>query len=276
MPTPRLSSPFDDAPLDEIALANAPLEMVVAQLRYGQLAALTGDDGQARAERVASRLQGMFPFFKREPGFQLVVQVAAGKQEIEKQPTSAQTWRLLSADRAIQLSFGPTFISLGTRDYPGRTAFCSLLQEVLGHIAEVFQPPMIDRVGLRYINRVTVPEVLSDLGRFVHSEVLGTAGVSLPPGVAIAHSLAETLFVNDSQGLKATWGKIPAGGQIDPNMPPSSQESWLLDLDAFTRAPAPYDAVKITGQTRNLADLAYRCFRWAVRQEFLDRFQDPA
>jgi len=50
---------------------------------------------------------------------------------------------------------------------------------------------------------------------------------------------------------------------------------WCLDIDAATHKPVPWTEPNIMDETAELAELAHRMFRWAIKPEFIQTFGAP-
>lgn len=90
---------------------------------------------------------------------------------------------------------------------------------------------------------------------------------------SIVHSLSETMFESSGARLMARWGCLPPEGTIDPAaLEPVAEPSWILDLDMFSTAAVPFAIDPVVEEARRYAERIYTVFRWAVTDEFLQRF----
>ena len=48
--------------------------------------------------------------------------------------------------------------------------------------------------------------------------------------------------------------------------------SWVLDIDSYVEKRMPFTPDEVTENIRDLADRAYRMFRWVVNPEFIEYF----
>ncbi len=268
-----LSSPFGDEEVEDVFLPDAPLARVVAQIRYPRLSVLATDDAGANA--IAAALRDTYPLLNEAQE----VSVTITPEGVSQAPGGGRLWQLRSVDLDWQVSFGPEFVSLDTSAYTSRENFTARLEAVLTCFADKIAPPFAERIGVRYINRVENATV-DELKELVRPEVLGGLAVPMHT-VTMAHSLSEALYnlrpdilkggaVMD--GLQARWGVLPPGAVLDPTLPPVPTSSWVLDLDSFRVGKADFAADAIAGEVRNLAERAYRYFRWVVTPTFLTRF----
>jgi uncharacterized protein (TIGR04255 family) len=129
---------------------------------------------------------------------------------------------------------------------------------------------LIDRVGVRYIDRITGAAV-EDIARLVRAEVRGISGTAAASHAI--HALSESMFELSGARVLARWGRLPPGTTVDPAaIEPSHEESWILDLDMFSTAPFPFEVDRVVADARNFAERIYTIFRWAVTDEFLRRY----
>ena len=261
-----LSSPFGQEHVDDVPLTSSPLARVLAQVRFPRLSALVSGDEVAHG--VAAAMRADYPILHDERE----VAVTITPEGVTQAPGSARIWHLRNADDNWQVSFGDTFLAIDTSAYSSRNNFSVRLETAWRCFADVVQPPFTERVGVRYINRMTDPERIHELSALVRPEVLGGLAVPLH-GVWLDHSISEALYhLGDLDGLQARWGLLPSGAVLDPTLPPVSERSWVLDIDSFRVGRGSIDPPDVAAQGRELGERAYRYFRWVVTPEFLKRF----
>lgn len=175
-----------------------------------------------------------------------------------------------------RLSLAPSALTLETMRYTSREKFLGQFQLLIDALAATIQPSLATRVGFRYVNRIDSQADVDDLGNLVEPELLGLSSATLRNGVEMAVSQAQC---RTAEGLLlARWGLLPAGATHDPDMaPPSSVQSWFLDIDSFTTSGLPEDgftASPLIEKMNTMADRAYAFFRWSVKPRFLERFKE--
>lgn len=267
-----LSSPFGSEPIEEVPLDRPPLVRVLAQVRFPSLSVLSiGDD---TANRVALELSQDYPVFNK--GQDVVVTITP--QGVQQQPGGGRTWQLQDHDGKWQVTFAPNFVAVHTSAYASRNDFVARLNQVVSAFASAAGPPRTERIGVRYINRLEEGDLI-DLPTLVRPEMLG--GLATPHaeyGVKVERALSEVLYhlpsvqagVTDS--LQARWGVLPPGAMIDPTLTGVPTSSWILDMDSFRTGNGAFTSAAVSSAALELADRAYRFFRWVVNGDFLTRF----
>jgi uncharacterized protein (TIGR04255 family) len=264
-----LSTPFGNESLDEIHLASAPLVRVIAQLRYPQLASMA-DDTVAHA--FAKEVSDDYPLLEETREISLLI---AGATISQQEQMTSQVWRLRTADENWLVTLGRNSLSLEALAYAGRRDFCDRLTRLAETFIRKAAPPHFDRLGIRYINRVTDAQVIADLPKLVQPEMMGTAALKLPRNVTIHHSLLEAQFNQDSHSMLVRCGVLPADTTIDPTVPATTLPSWILDIDSAVSGTEVVTIDRISHLTTDLAERAYRFFRYAVNRDFLKLFEAP-
>lgn len=264
-----LSTPFGDEPLAEIHLASAPLVRVIAQLRFPQLASMA-DDTVAHA--FAKKVSGDYPLFEEAREVSLLI---AGATISQQEQMTSQVWRLQTADGNWLVTLGRSSLSLEALAYAGRRDFCDRLVQLADTFISKAAPPRFDRFGIRYINRVTNAETIADLPKLIRSEMMGTATLRLPDDVTIHHSLLEAQFDQGPHTMLVRCGVLPADATIDLAVPATGLPSWILDIDSAISGADVVVADKISSLAADLAERAYRFFRYAVNRDFLKAFEGP-
>ena len=256
------TDPLVAPPPQEVPLTRAPLVRVLAQVRFPPIPGIGNRDSIGSFQK---QIRDTFPVVR--PGKTLAFVVSPfGMMQDSTEPV----WRFLDLSGDWRVSLAPDFLALETTKYTSRSDFFEKFRIVLGALAHL-DPQVIDRIGIRYIDRVVGLE-LSDIAKLVKPEVLGVGG--LPFASASLQSLSETLFAIQDAQLLARWGKLPANATVDPNaLEPIGEPSWILDLDMFSSfPPRPFKMEEILSEARSYSEKLYGMFRWVVTDEFLKRY----
>lgn len=256
--------PLVAPPPEEVPLRDAPLVRVIAQVRFSPILSVQ------KAEFIApfqEAIRSDYPVLRKENAQSLLVGpqgLAAGQKQV--------AWRFADIDGAWRVSLAPEFVALEATAYTSRGDFIGRVKTVLEAAGEHIGPAVVQRLGLRYIDRVT-GEALGDIAKLVRPEMLGIA--STPLSRQARHELSEALLAipGGEKQLLARWGHLPAGGTVDPNaIEPIDERSWILDIDMFSPQQRRFAADELIGDLEGFAERLYTMFRWAVTDEFLRRY----
>ncbi|MGE3166914.1 MAG: TIGR04255 family protein [Planctomycetota bacterium] len=265
MSTPQ--TPLSGPPPAEVPLSTPPLVRVIAQVRFPVIASVEKREFIAPFQEA---IREEYPVLRPEQSRSVVL----GPDGV-RDARATMAWRFHDLGSDWRVALAPDFVALETGRYSSRDDFLARFRSVLAALEEHVDPKVVDRLGVRYIDRVMGPNLL-DLPTLVRPEVSGI--LSTPLSGAARHAFTEQLFVlPDEPGLvTAKWGLVPGRSTVDPAaVEPIEEPSWLLDLDAFqafqgdTRA---FDVDAMVAQSRSFAERIYSIFRWAVTDEFLRRY----
>jgi len=251
------------APLPaEVPLKDAPLVRVIAQLRFPEILSVEQRDFVAPFQEA---IRSRYPVLRQEQT-QGIMLGPAGVTPVKPQIA----WRFSDTAGHWRVSLTPTFLALETTQYASRSDFLARLRAVTEALAEHVEPGQLDRLGVRYIDRITGSAV-DELAKLVRSEVRGISGTIA--ATHAAHALSESVFELADARVLARWGRLPAGATVDPAaIEPAQDKSWILDLDMFSAAPMPFDVDRVVVEAQRYAERIYTIFRWAVTDEFLKRY----
>ena len=260
-------TPLTGPPPPEVPLTDPPLVRVVAQMRFPLIASLE------RREFIGSfqeAIRASYPVLRPEQERSVVL----GTEGIvdTRSPT---LWRFSEARGPWRVTLAPDFLALETTRYTSRDDFMDRWALVLDALKEHFDPQVLDRLGVRYIDRVS-GEHMSDLPRLVRPEVAGILGSALSRDAQ--HALSESVFTlpGGMGQIRARWGLLAPRSTIDPGaLEPVDEPSWILDADAFQSfqpGTRRLDVESVVDQARGFAERIYSVFRWAVTDEFLRRY----
>lgn len=257
-------TPLTGPPPAEVPLTEAPLVRVIAQVRFPLLASIEKRDFIAPFQEA---IRGEYPVLRPEQSRSVVL----GQQSVIDARTS-NVWRFHDTSSEWRVTLTPEFLALETIRYTSRDDFLDRLRRVLEALVVHVNPKVIDRLGLRYIDRVTGGN-LNDLANLVRPEVCGV--LSTPLASFARHSISEAVFeLPENAGHVMTrWGLVPPRGTVDPAaIDPIGEASWLLDVDAFKAETRELNVESTLLKARELSERIYSVFRWAVTDEFLRRY----
>ncbi len=251
------------APLPaEVPLKDAPLVRVIAQLRFPEILSIEQRDFVAPFQEA---IRATYPVLRQEQT-QGVLLGPAGLAPAKPQIA----WRFGDTDGHWRVSLTPEFLALETTKYVSRTDFFGRLKAVATALDEYIDPAQVDRLGVRYIDRITGAAV-DDIAKLVRAEVRGITGTIA--AAHAAHALSESMFEVDDARVLARWGVLPPDKTLDlAAIEPATERSWLLDLDMFSAAPMPFVVDQVVERAQRYAERIYTVFRWAVTDEFLVRY----
>jgi uncharacterized protein (TIGR04255 family) len=258
----EIADPVTLAPVAEVPLPNAPLVRVIAQIRFPLVVAI---EQRSFVAPIQEAMRAHYPQLRQEQIQALLVGrggVAPADQE--------RVWRFSDLTGQWRVTLAPDFLALETTAYTSRAEFFDRLRLVIEVLAKHVEPKVVDRLGVRYIDRIAGAAVgrIADL---VRPEVRGITGTGAD--AHLHHSLTESVFVLDTSRLLARWGRLPAGATVDPSaIEPISDPSWLLDLDMFSAEPLPFSPDTVAATGAEYARRIYTFFRWAVTDDFLRYF----
>ena len=252
--------PFQGMSPDEVRLTRPPLVKVLSQITFP---VITSIEKKEFISPFQEALRHGYPTLLQDNGIEISFGPQGGGFAHKK------IWRMLDKSGKWRVSLGENFLSLETTEYPGRSEFLKAFSSILEKLLTAFQPDMLERIGLRYINRIPF-ENRTHLATLVKPEVLGL--VREEPQPHLQSSLTDTHFaLPDGFGLHGKWGLLSSGQTYDPTvLPPSGQESWILDLDAYVEEKLDFHVQEIGQRLNRLAEFDYRLFRYAVTDTLLE------
>lgn len=260
-----MSATFDPLvapPPMEVPLRNAPLVRVIAQVRFPEILAVEQRDFVAPFQEA---LRATYPVLRQDQTQGLVMGpsgMASTRPQI--------AWRFGDLSGHWGVSLTSSFLALETTKYTSRADFFERLRTVVTALDDHLEPKLLDRLGVRYIDRITGTNV-DEIADLVRAEVRGISGTAV--ATHAVHALSQSLFKLPDAQVVARWGRLPAGMTVDPAaLEPAQEDSWILDLDMFSAGPVPFLVDHILADAQRYAERIYTIFRWAVTDEFLRRY----
>lgn len=256
--------PLLGPPPAEVPLPDAPLVRVIAQVRFPLIASVERREFIAAFQEAIRR---EYPVLRPEQSRGVTLS-AEGVTDARK----STIWRFHDRSGHWRATLAMDFVAIETTQYSSRDDFLERFRRLLVALESHIDPQVIERVGVRYIDRV-VGDVPGLLPKLVRPEVGGILGTPLADHAR--HSIVENVFdLPDGAGrLTARWGLVPPRGTVDPAAVDAIDEpSWLLDVDAFRAGTTDFDVDAVVSEARRFAERIYALFRWVVTDEFLRRY----
>jgi uncharacterized protein (TIGR04255 family) len=262
-----VNEPFGE-PIAEVILAKPPLVAVLSQIRFPAVASIANQDFIAPFQE---KVRKDYPVLRKEQELGLIV----GPNGVATQQGNGVIWRLQDKEQIWRLSLAPSFVSLETKSYITRKDFIDRFMKALDALAALIDPPILDRLGLRYVNRFQDSQ-LKRLREFIRPELLGFMGMQIGGAASVTTSILQTQFDVSGMGLLVRGVSLPPGMVIDPAIPAFSEPCWILDIDAFTQKQEDFKLPHIAELLDAFARTSYRLFRWSVTDQFISECGEPS
>ncbi|NMQ29137.1 TIGR04255 family protein [Candidatus Accumulibacter phosphatis] len=254
--------PFVAALPAEVPLKDAPLVRVIAQFRFPEILSVEQRDFVAPFQEAIRRTYSVL----RQEQTQGILLSPSGAAPAKSQIA----WRFSDTEGFWRVSLTPEFLALETTKYVSRSDFFGRLKSLAEALDEHIEPGQLDRLGVRYIDRIT-GDAVDDIAKLVRPEVRGITGTIA--ATHAVHALSESMFELPEARVLARWGCLPPGATVDPAaIEPENEKSWILDLDMFSSAPMPFIVEDVVAEAQRYAERIYTVFRWAVTDDFLVRY----
>jgi uncharacterized protein (TIGR04255 family) len=256
-------NPLIATPPPEVPLKNAPLVRAIAQIRFPPILSI---EQQAFVGAFQEAIRTEYPILEPVKTQSLIVNADGASVT----PTFQTTWCFWNMERTWRISLASSAVSIETTKYTSRTDFLARLEDLLVKLHSNFHLSQIDRVGLRYVDRV-VGQNLADISLLIRPEMAGISSSDLHEYVH--QVLHESLFLLPEAQIAARWGVMPANATFDPYaIDPVPERSWILDLDISATTTQLFSVEALMQQAHNFTERIYTFFRWAVTDEFLRRY----
>jgi uncharacterized protein (TIGR04255 family) len=256
--------PLDVSDVDRSLLARSPITNAICQVRFDATPRAGGAQViQALRERLGG--ETTYPELEQisEGAINIAVGAGAGRMP---QPVSASGWRIAAADGSKAIALLPTSVAFESFTYEGwEESFAPQLDDLLDAIASIVQPVFEQRLGLRYINQLTFPEVQSPGGWRGHVEDL-FLGIGSDDELGPLSVYSRQQFVLEpEEGVRLTvnHGYAPDDARDDAL-------TYVLDLDVAREGMRPFDprAIRTTADAFNT--YALRVFQRATTPQLRD------
>ncbi|MEU0965668.1 TIGR04255 family protein [Streptomyces sp. NPDC005917] len=207
---------------------NPPLALTVVELRHTASPSLSETDKAG----LKSLLASTFPIYKPAQQVNITVTNAGASEDRAVYP------RYMTRDFTEAITFRDNAIVVETTRYKRRSALRELLHQAVEARQKVSAVDGIERLGIRYVNEVRVPDLEhpSDWERWISAPLTGISSLRTEDLAAQTwHGM--TVFGTSSVGVALRHGTFegyavePAGDLRRHTPPPGA--FYLLDLDSY-------------------------------------------
>ncbi len=258
-------NPLTGPPPREVPLPKAPLVRVIAQVQFPIVASVEKRDFIAPFQEA---IRSDYAVMRQDASNTLVNVGGQGQLEVR----SSAIWRFHDRERRWRVTLAADFLALESSAYTSRSDFFGRFETLIAALVEHVQPGALDRLGVRYIDRLT-DEAFDKLASFIQPALLGALGTAVASHAQLAISDSVFSLPDENGQMRARWGVLPENTTIDPStIEAVNKRSWVLDLDAFIQGERAFEAEQVAKDATRLAERCYTFFRWSVTDRFLEHF----
>lgn len=235
------------------------IEVAVAEIRFIRACEeIAEPDAAAIWDRLGSP---RFPIF--EPHKQHTVNVAISPEGAQQSAEVQEGWLLATGDRTTAITLLPSSVVIQTQAYEHYShSIGEIVSTVLPAFAEVTGAARVQRLGMRYINRLTDAEATRPdfWGNRIEPSFAAPLRGPFADRVVGQHQQVQLQLAE--AGARIQSGLLPAPGR-------SSRFDYLVDLDVFLEQTRNFEAIWCANQMRQLNRTAFALFSNVLSDDYL-------
>lgn len=202
--------------------ANPPIEEAVCEFR---LTAETRWDLTVPG-LLYEKLKGQFP--EKEQRMAQEVELIHGPEGLQQQIRTSERLLFFTKDRKMLVQIGPRILAVNVlKPYPQWETFKRAIEMAWTNLQSAIEVQGLERIGLRYINRIEfpVPGELAD-----YFDFYPFVGKRLPQQIVNFLAVVEFAYNNDRDRCRLQLASVPTSGT-------EGKAACILDLDYFLARP---------------------------------------
>jgi len=249
---------------DTSRLPRSPLELVVCQIRFENRLVVSESATAIAFHEALGGPEGQYPEVEEATSASGNVVIGPGGPTVSE-TAKLSGWRFRSGDGEWVVTLMPDHVALETTAY-GTWAddFEPRLGAVISAAAEHVKPAFEQRIGLRYIDRITELELknLTDWEEYIRPELLGAiCHPDLGPAIRAAQ---QHLVVEIEEEVRAN---LRHGAVDDPE---AETVDYLLDYDLYRQGGRRFDAEEVKATVAQFNTYALQLFHASITDKLLD------
>ncbi|MGW6875203.1 TIGR04255 family protein [Streptomyces xanthophaeus] len=220
---------------------DSPLALVAAEIKYPYAPRLRQPDA---LDRIQLALEEEFPIRQREQ--RLTLQFASAPSV--SPPQMVEVFRFLDRARRRSVVISPEAFSVEVTDYTEFPHFRDLVTLTCEAIQAERAVPAVDRIGLRYIDEIRVPEPIKEASQW-RNWVSGNLIPKLDTGLNSPKSVQGVALydIGESSRLRLSYASLEGPGVVS-NEPlrrkfePDVGPFFVVDIDSYWEAASPEES----------------------------------
>jgi uncharacterized protein (TIGR04255 family) len=216
------------------------LTKTILRFDFGAVPALKG----AEKSEFSARIEDIYPLVTPKPTTTVSLNFGPKGSAIQHEVT-AMLWehrKVQDGTRVVFLSSDFLAIEFGPNDYDHFPPFRAEMEKVFGAFQAVYQPTHINRLGLRYINEITLPQgnPLEWTG-LVKAELITSVKACFTNGAKMVRSVHQLQMQREDLAMRFVYGIS------NPDHPAAlARRHFMLDYDCYQQESIPSNEVMST------------------------------
>lgn len=252
-------------------LHNAPVVYVLAQIRFSAVLKM--------AEYVPAIQEELRPNYPRYENQQIAT-IEIGSPGASATPTIANRWVFKDKDQQFGFILEQSAMVFHTSNYVDFPDFRDRLLEGVTIVQKIVNIPLIERVGLRYIDLIT-PADDEAIDRYVKPELLGFSLTDLGLKTEMNQQLISGKTKTGQLLVRFTKARHTSPLPLDlsptalqlKRVPKSTKESAIMDTDHFAEKSIDFDVGQLTKLIGELQSPIGSVFKAAITDYAVEQWR---
>lgn len=235
------------------------LEKVIFRLDFAEVSL-------AHFSKYYEKIRSKFPTKQQKEGFEGVLNVNFTGGEVQQVRKEITVYSLTSQDGKKRLEIAPkwAYIEYDKDAYVDSNGLIQDVANCLDLFVNDFSISLLDRIGLRYINGISLDEAKPlDWEKYIDPSLLGNLVFSKTNNLPIARSMGQLVVKDDQADAVFNFG---VWNKDYPNQ--IARKEFLIDIDCYTRLPIDATEIKPSDSAKEFNKLAEKIFEASITDEF--------
>jgi uncharacterized protein (TIGR04255 family) len=187
-----------------------------------------------------AKIKKEFPITEEKKGEEGEIKFNLKTKELKQTSSSIKTWSIYNKDKTIKFEIHPNFLAIEYFKYKNSSELLSNVNIVTEFLKD-FEIKTINRLGLRYINRIEIKDKnVLDWTKYIDEKLLGSIEFSFKNKKSISRAMGFLVFKENFGDINFNFG---LWNSDYPNV--LSERIFILDFDAYSRFPLDTEGIDL-------------------------------
>lgn len=214
-------------------------------------------------EAFAKTIKTTFPTIEQKERQEMLMTLDTKIGNVQHSQKKKVFWQIFNVDKTKRVEVDTTFIAITYSEYKDSKVLLKDIGEVFDTFVKKFDVKTIKRIGLRYVNEITLPkdkDVL-DLGKYISKSLISNLDLVKDSGMKTSRTINQIMLRNDDVYITFN------SGMVNKDYPNEIvNKEFLLDYDCVSKFPIDVNNISLVDIAKKYNKYIEGLFELSIEQ----------